>query len=100
MLRPTPVWFVVILIASLIDCAGVAFGAAAGKGTVNQHRARAAAQMSTKGASNNNAQWSADPVRGWVRAEERHKMQQKPASSEATKQNDGTQKGKGKGKKF
>jgi hypothetical protein len=100
MLRPTPVWFVVILIASLIDCAGVAFGAAAGKGTVNQHRARAAAQMSTKGASNNNAQWSADPVRGWVRAEERHKMQQKTASSEATKQNDGTQKGKGKGKKF
>lgn len=99
MLRPTPVWAIVILIALLIDCAGVAFGAAAGKGSVNQHGARAAAQMSTKGASNNNAQWSADPVRGWVRADERHKVQQKTASSEATKQSDGTQKGKGKGKK-
>jgi hypothetical protein len=55
--------------------------------------------MSTKGASNSNAQWSADPVRGWVRADERQKMQEKNAPSAATKQNDGMQKGKGKGKK-
>lgn len=99
MLRPTHVWSVVILIALLIDCIGVAFGAAAGKGSLNQHGARAASQMSTKGASNNNAQWTADPVRGWVRADERHKIQQKTASSKATQQSDGTQRGKGKGKK-
>jgi len=97
MLRPTYVWSVVILIAVLVDYDGIAFGAAAGKGTANQRGANAAAQMSTKGASNSNAQWSADPVRGWVRADERHKMQEK--TSDATKQNDGMQKGKGKGKK-
>lgn len=96
MLRPTHVWSVVILIAVLVDYNGIAFGAAAGKGTANQRGANAA-QMSTKGASNSNAQWSADPVRGWVRADERHKMQEK--TSDATKQNDGMQKGKGKGKK-
>jgi hypothetical protein len=88
---------VVILIAVLVDYNGIAFGAAAGKGTTHQRGANAAAQMSTKGASNSNAQWSADPVRGWVRADERHKMQEK--TSDATKQNDGMQKGKGKGKK-
>jgi hypothetical protein len=88
---------VVILIAVLVDYNGIAFGAAAGKGTTNQRGANAAAQMSTKGASNSNAQWSADPVRGWVRADERHKMQEK--TPDATKQNDGMQKGKGKGKK-
>ena len=97
MLRPTHVWSVVILIAVLVDYNRIAFGAAAGKGTANQRGANAAAQMSTKGASNSNAQWSADPVRGWVRADERHKMQEK--TSDATKQNDGMQKGKGKGKK-
>ena len=100
MRRPTPVWAIAFLIALFVDCTGVAFGAAAGKGSVNQHGARGAAQMSTKGASNNNAQWSADPVRGWVRAEERHKMHEKTAASQPTKQNDGTEKGKGKGKKF
>jgi hypothetical protein len=97
MLRPTDVWSVVILIAVLVDCNGIAFGAAAGKGNANKRGANAAAQMSTTGASNSNAQWSADPVRGWVRADERHKMQEK--TSDATKQNDGMQKGKGKGKK-
>jgi hypothetical protein len=99
MLRPTHLWSVFILIPLLLDCSGVARGAAAGQGNANQRGAKAAAQMSTKGASNNNAQWAADPVRGWVRADERHKIQQKTASSEATKQSDGTQKGKGKGKK-
>lgn len=78
----------------LIDCSAIAFGAAAGKSAANQRGAKAAEQMSTKGTSNNNAQWSADPVQGWVRAEQRHKIQEK--SSDATKQNHGMQKGKGK----
>jgi hypothetical protein len=51
--------------------------------------------MSTKGASNSNAQWSADPTRGWVRADERHKMHEK---ADATKSNN--VKAQGKGKKF
>ena len=96
MLTVAHVWIVVTFIALLVDCTCVAFGAAAGKGTANQRGAKTAEQMSTKGGSNSNAQWSADPVRGWVRADERHKMQEKTASSDATKQNDGKQKGKGK----
>ena len=100
MFTRTRVWVVVPLIALLGDCTGFAFGAAAGGGSVNQRGAKAAEQMSTKGGSNSNAQWSADPVRGWVRAEERHKNHEKTASSDATKQNDGKRKSKGKGKKF
>jgi uncharacterized lipoprotein YmbA len=30
--------------------------------------------MSEKGFANGNAQWSADPEKGWVRAEKRHKL--------------------------
>jgi len=55
--------------------------------------------MSAKGAANTNAQWSADPDRGWVRADERHKLNEKPGSSNPGK-NQEKQKGKGKGKKF
>jgi hypothetical protein len=55
--------------------------------------------MSEKGAANTNAQWSADPDRGWVRADERHKLNEKPGSSKAGKNHD-KQKGKEKGKKF
>jgi hypothetical protein len=78
--------------------AGLAFGAAAGKGNVNQHGGKAAEQMSTKGALNTNAQWSADPDRGWIRADERHKLNQKADSSNKVK-NSEQQKGKGKVKK-
>lgn len=36
------------------------------------HGGKAAGHMSRHGLSNGNAQWSADPSRGWVRAQERH----------------------------
>lgn len=32
------------------------------------------AHMSVKGRANTNAQWSADPEKGWVRAEERQQL--------------------------
>ena len=44
------------------------FAAAAGKGG-NGQRGNAAEHMSAKGRANTNAQWSADPDRGWGRAE-------------------------------
>lgn len=37
---------------------------------------RADTHMSSKGQDNTNAQWSADPERGWVRADERHDTKQ------------------------
>ena len=100
MFTSTRVWVVVTLIVLLGDCTGFAFGAAAGGGSVNQRGAKAAEQMSTKGGSNSNAQWSADPVRGWVRADVRHKIHEKTASWDATKQNDGSRSRKAKAKSF
>jgi hypothetical protein len=48
--------------------------------------------MSNKGTANTNAQWSADPERGWVRAGERQ-------DRATTKQNHGKQKANGENQK-
>jgi hypothetical protein len=98
MFRPRYVFAVISVAALLGNFSAAAFGAAAGKGSVNQRGGRAVEQMSAKGASNTNAQWSADPDRGWVRADERHKLNEKARSSNSVKNNE-KQKGKGKGKK-
>ena len=47
-----------------------------GKGKRPTHHSggQASAHMSPKGSANSNAQWSADPTRGWVRANERHEL--------------------------
>jgi hypothetical protein len=48
------------------------------------------AKMSAKGKENTNAQWSADPDRGWIRAEERHELQRRQGVG-SSKQNHGKQ---------
>ncbi|MDH3444023.1 MAG: hypothetical protein OEN50_08885 [Deltaproteobacteria bacterium] len=53
---------------------------------------KAGANMSDKGRTNNNAQWTADPGRGWVRAEERHLLQDEKKGN--PKKNLGKRKGK------
>ena len=45
--------------------------AAQGHGTGGNHGGRAMGHMAGKAAANSNAQWSADPERGWIRAAER-----------------------------
>lgn len=50
--------------------------AAQGKGRTSQPGGKADTQMSVNGQKNTNAQWSADPNRGWVRADERHDQHQ------------------------
>ena len=52
------------------------------------------AKMGAKGRANTNAQWSADPDRGWVRAGERHELQARRKSDEGSKQGREKQKGK------
>ena len=99
MCRPTHLFAVIFFAALLINVTPSAFGAAAGKGRVNPRGGRAGERMSEKGSANANAQWSADPDRGWVRADERHKPNEKPGSSNPGKNHE-NQKGKGKGKKF
>jgi hypothetical protein len=98
MFRPTYLVSVLALTGIISNWSGLAFGAAAGKAGVTRHGGKALEQMSTKAATNTNAQWAADPDRGWVRADERHKLKEKPGSSRAGKNND-QQKGKGSGKK-
>jgi hypothetical protein len=56
---------------------------------------KAESHMSEKGSANTNAQWSADPDHGWLRAEERHEFHPAPASST----NHGNRKGSSQGKK-
>ncbi len=50
--------------------------AAQAKGRTSQHGGKADTHMSVNGQKNTNAQWSADPERGWVRADERHDLHQ------------------------
>lgn len=76
MMSPAYSITVMALTALLGSFTGPAFGAAAGKGRSSEHR-KGAEHMSGKGRVNTNAQWSADPDRGWVRAEERHKLREK-----------------------
>ena len=94
MMSPAYSITVMALTALLGSFTGPAFGAAAGKGGNSEHR-KGAEHMSGKGRVNTNAQWSADPDRGWVRAEERHKLREKNDSSDRVKQNNRQQKGKG-----
>ena len=47
-------------------------GAAQAKAEPSQRGGQSNKHMNAKGLTNTNAQWSADPERGWVRADERH----------------------------
>jgi len=62
------------LLAFTISTVGAA---SAGKNDANQHGGKGAEHMSSKGSFNTNSQWSADPEKGWVRADERHKQHDK-----------------------
>ncbi|MGZ8465414.1 MAG: hypothetical protein ACXWXT_07715 [Candidatus Binatia bacterium] len=64
------------------------------KHLTNHRHDKAATQMSSKGTANHNAQWSADPTRGWVRAGERQELR-KPSG--AANRDKAKQKTKGKG---
>lgn len=70
--------------------------AIAGQGDKGSHRGgQAKAHMSSKGAANTNAQWSADPERGWVRAEERHERRDASNETSTVQKNSGKHKAKG-----
>jgi hypothetical protein len=60
-----------------------------------QRGGQAKSHMSSKGAANSNAQWSADPERGWVRADERHERHEESHETSKTKKNGGKHNAKG-----
>lgn len=61
----------------------------------SQRGGQAKSHMSSKGAANTNAQWSADPERGWVRAEERHERRDASNETSTVQKNSGKHKAKG-----
>jgi hypothetical protein len=76
---------------SIVDSSAVAAQAKGGSG----HRGgQADTHMSSKGKANTNAQWSADPDRGWLRAEERHELNEKGQGNGKSKNVGGKHKGK------
>jgi len=56
---------------------------------------QANSHMSSKGAANTNAQWSADPERGWVRADERRERREESRPASKAKKNGGKHKANG-----
>jgi hypothetical protein len=94
-MKPPKSLVVVIAFGGLFALAVPSSAAAAGK--TDQRGGKAAEHMSSQGARNTNAQWSADPEKGWVRSDERHQQRDKEhPANEARRGND---KVKGKGKK-
>ena len=72
-------------------------GAEPGKGARTQ-ASKSAQPRSERERANSNAQWSADPERGWVRAGERHR--QNAPSGSPKKRSRSHQKGEGKSNKL
>lgn len=70
--------------------------AQAGEGNNRSHRGdQPNSHKSSKGSANSNAQWAADPERGWVRADERHQIQEQNQAKDKSKQDRGKHKAKG-----
>jgi hypothetical protein len=88
-------YIVVAMLLSALVHTSAANAASADKNKVNQRGGKATEHMSTKGSANTNAQWSADPERGWVRADERHKKDQKTGITSEPKKPNAKPKGKG-----
>jgi hypothetical protein len=88
-----------LLMNTLLISSGGTSNGGQGKHFGKDHGGQAARQMSSKGSANTNAQWSADPQRGWVRAEERRNAKNRITPSKGNVENKGKQSGD-KSKKF
>ena len=72
---------VLLILSGLLLSAGSRAAAKGQSKHLTNHRGgKAADQMSNKADTNNNAQWSADPSRGWVRAKARQELR-KPSGA-------------------
>lgn len=84
----------VALLAGLCMLAVPSSGAAPGRGGKSHAGGNAGAHMSSRGSENTNAQWSADPERGWVRADERHEMEAERKAAQKNSPPPGKHKGR------
>ena len=69
--------------------------AAEGKGETPKRGGQTSARLSMNAIDNSNALWSADPERGWIRAEEKHELHDQSQSKAKSKQTREKQKGNG-----
>ena len=90
----------VVLNALILNFSSLGIGAGQSKNSNSHGGGQAPAHVGKKGSANNNAQWSADPERGWVRADERQKLNDPGRLSLGSAQNNDKQKVKGKANKF
>jgi hypothetical protein len=83
----TPKKYIAVFgVLNALTLSAVSYSAhAAAKERTSQRGGRADTHMSTKGQENTNAQWSADPERGWVRADERHDQQKQSTKEKKTR---------------
>lgn len=82
-----------VILTALVGMSA-ASAASADKNKVSERGGKAAEHMSTRGSANTNAQWSADPERGWVRADERRNQDKKNGVASETKKSNAKPKGK------
>src|SRR3989442_5671942 len=81
------------ILNALLLCFSNSFAQAGeAKGGTSHRGGQASSHMSSKGQENTNAQWSADPERGWVRADERHELHDQRHSAAKSNQKRGKQK--------
>jgi hypothetical protein len=86
---------VAVLLSALVHTSAANAASADKNKGGSQRGGKAAEHMSAKGSANTNAQWSADPERGWVRADERHKQDKKNGVTSEAKKPNAKPKGKG-----
>lgn len=74
-MRPAKLLISAIFVSALLpNWAGLELAVGAERHVSTQRGANAADHISEKGFANGHAQWSADPEKGWVRAEKRHEL--------------------------
>ena len=93
-MKPPKSWIAVIMFGGLFAFAVSSSAAPAEKN--NSRGGKAAEHLSSQGARNTNAQWSADPEKGWVRSDERHQQHDKEHPTNETRRANDKAKGKGK----
>jgi hypothetical protein len=93
-MKPNQYVSVFLLLNALAFCLTHS-SAHSGQAKKDAGRGQASSHMSSKGSASNNAQWSADPERGWVRADERRGQREESRPTSRTKKNGGKHKANG-----
>lgn len=84
-MRPAKVIVSMILASALVpNGLTMEIASAAGKQIGSERGGKAANHVSERGSTNGNAQWSADPERGWIRAENRQGLHEQSHKSTET----------------